>query len=137
MQDYVSLANTSTSSVSSGSTSITVSVLYGGGLSSTQSAGPVAEALPSLISIGRSLLLLPKKLVQQIKAGEFIDFAELPPAKGRQIMPANYNAQIFLCICRTLVSSASSYQITSLGHSALPFLWQYLVWITPSYPMQS
>ena len=69
MQDYVSPANTSTSSVSSGSTSIMAPLLYGGGLSSTQSAGIVAEALPSLISIGRFLSLLPKKLVNKSRLG--------------------------------------------------------------------
>ena len=66
-------------------------VLYGEGLMSSQSTGPVMDTLPS---IGHSLPLLPRKLIQQIKAGEFIDFTELPLAKGRQIMPANYNTQI-------------------------------------------
>ena len=69
-------------------------VLYSGGLSSTQSTGTVADTLLSLMSIGRSLSLLPKKLVQQIRAKEFIDFAELPLAKGRQIMLTNYNSQV-------------------------------------------
>ena len=68
--------------------------LYNEGLASSQSTAPVTDTLPSLVSIGHSLPLLPRKFIQQIKTGEFIDFAELPPAKGRQITPANYNTQI-------------------------------------------
>lgn len=36
----------------------------------------------AMVSIGQSLPSLPRRLVEQIKAGEFIDFSELPPAKG-------------------------------------------------------
>ena len=93
MQAGVSLTHSS-STATSGSTPITTPALYNEGLASSQSTAPVTDTLPSLVSIGRSLPLLPRKLIQQIKAGEFIDFAELPPAKGRQITPANYNTQI-------------------------------------------
>ena len=84
-------------------------VLYDKGLASSQSTGSVMDTLPSLVSIGCSLPLLPRKLIQQIKAGEFIDFAELPPAKGRQITPANYNT---LCI-------ASGHGATAEAHTRL------------------
>ena len=93
-QACVSVTHTSSSTVTSGSTPIMAPVLYDKGLASSQSTGPVTDTLPSLMSIGRSLPLLPRKLIQQIKVGEFIDFSVLPPAKGRQITPANHNTQI-------------------------------------------
>ena len=47
---------------------------------------PNSSVLESkLIPIGQSLPPLPQRLVQQIKAGEFVDFGELPPAKGKQL----------------------------------------------------
>ena len=38
---------------------------------------------PSLMSIGEGLPALPHRLVEKIKAGEYVDFSELPPAKGK------------------------------------------------------
>jgi len=43
----------------------------------------LTEAISSLVSIGAGLPLLSKKLVRQIKAGEFVNFSDLPPAKAR------------------------------------------------------
>ena len=94
MQACVSVTHTSSSTVTSGSTPIMTPVLYGKGLISSQSTGPVMDTLLSLMLIGHSLLLLPRKLVQQIKTGEFNDFAELLPPMGRRITPPNYNTQI-------------------------------------------
>ena len=37
----------------------------------------------SLVAVGKGLPLIPKKLVEKIKAGEYIDFSELPWAKGK------------------------------------------------------
>ena len=68
--------------------------LYGGGLISGLNS-PTND-MPSLVSIGQSLPLLPWKLIQQIKVGEYIDFSDLPPAKGRQLTPTNYNSQLVL-----------------------------------------
>ena len=42
------------------------------------------DATPSLVSIHSSLPLLPRKLVQQINAGVFVDLADLLPARHRQ-----------------------------------------------------
>ena len=89
--------------------------LYSEGLTSSQSTAPVTDTLPSLVSIGLSLSLLPRKLIQQIKAGEFIDFAELPPAKGRQITPTNYNTQILFV------------QLQNMGQQ-WKFIPDYLTW---------
>lgn len=52
--------------------------------------------LSSLVSIGQLLSLLPQKLIQQIKAGKFVDFLDLPLTKGRQLAPTNYNSQLVL-----------------------------------------
>ena len=35
------------------------------------------------INVGAGLPALPKKLVEQIRVNEYIDFADLPPAKGQ------------------------------------------------------
>ena len=58
---------------------------------------PMSEHSSQLVTIGQSLPLLPQKLVQQIQAGEFVDFGELPPAKGKQLAPpTTYTSQIVL-----------------------------------------
>ena len=51
-----------------------------------------AVAKPStstMVMLGIGLPALPKKLVDKIEAGEYIDFTELPPARGksRSILP--------------------------------------------------
>ena len=48
-------------------------------------SGSVAQqrTAPKLISVAAGLPALPKNLVEQIQAGQYIDFCELPPAKGR------------------------------------------------------
>ena len=46
---------------------------------------PLADdSIPSLIAVHSSLPLLSKRIVQQIQAGEFVDLADLPPARSRQ-----------------------------------------------------
>ena len=42
-----------------------------------------AEATTSLVQVGGGLPAIPKKLIEKIEAGEYIDFSELPPAKGK------------------------------------------------------
>ena len=42
-----------------------------------------AKASHQLIPTGPGLPALPKKVVERIHAGEYIDFSELPPAKGK------------------------------------------------------
>ena len=50
-----------------------------------QERPPLADdSTPSLIAIHSSLLLLSKRIMQQIQAGEFVDLADLPPARSRQ-----------------------------------------------------
>ena len=47
--------------------------------------GPEQESVTGRqwINVGSGLPPLPKKLVEQIRANEYIDFADLPPAKGK------------------------------------------------------
>ena len=45
-------------------------------------AGP-QRATAKLITVAAGLPALPKKLVEQIQAGQYVNFCELPPAKGR------------------------------------------------------
>ena len=41
------------------------------------------EASSSLVQMGCGLPALPKKLIEKIEAGEYVDFTELPPVKGK------------------------------------------------------
>lgn len=52
-------------------------------LSNLPGATGQQRATPKLISVAAGLPALPKKLVEQIQGGQYIDFCELPPAKGR------------------------------------------------------
>ena len=56
-----------------------------GGSGSTDSAGASHQ---SLVPTGPGLPALPRKLVERIHNNEYVDFAELPPAKGRSRTPA-------------------------------------------------
>jgi len=41
------------------------------------------QSLHSLVQLGPGLPAVPKKLLDRISAGEYVDFMELPPARGR------------------------------------------------------
>lgn len=61
-------------------------------LSQKSGAQKVSSAM---IATGEGLPALPKKYVEKILAGEFIDFADLPPAKGKvKSIPATADGQI-------------------------------------------
>ncbi len=64
----------------SGATPSRTEVADGGAL-----AGPPQ---PKLMSVGTGLPALPRRLVDRIRSGEYIDFTELPPAKGKGKTPA-------------------------------------------------
>ena len=58
----------------------------GGGAGSQGIAANVTGPIPApqpMICVGPGLAPLPRRLVERIKANEYIDFAELPPAKGK------------------------------------------------------
>ncbi len=42
-----------------------------------------SQAHQSLVSVGTGLPAIPKKLVEKILSGEYVDFCELPPMKGK------------------------------------------------------
>ena len=44
---------------------------------------------PALVSIGEGLPALSQRLIEKIKAGEYVDFSDLPPAKGKSRSSAN------------------------------------------------
>ena len=44
---------------------------------------PATSGIPKLIPTGPGLASLYKKLVDRIASGQYVDFSELPPAKGR------------------------------------------------------
>ena len=56
-----------------------------GGSGSTDSAGAAHQ---SLVPTGPGLPAFPRKLVERTHNNEYVDFAELPPAKGRSWPPA-------------------------------------------------
>jgi len=61
----------------------TTSWLYGDTPTGSPNTLLLSESTSPAISIGPGLPLLPKKLIRQIKAGEFVNFSNLPPAKTR------------------------------------------------------
>ena len=54
-------------------------------------------ALNLLVSAGAGLPALPKKMVERILANKYIDFSELPPAKGKvRSLPSGLEGQVVL-----------------------------------------
>ena len=51
----------------------------------------------AMVATGVGLAALPKKLVEKIKANEYIDFTELPPAKGKsRPVPQSLEGQVLV-----------------------------------------
>ena len=64
------------------------------GESASTSAEPL-KSMPKLIPTGAGLPALPKKLIERMVSGQYIDFSELPPAKGRtRSMPTSEEGHI-------------------------------------------
>ena len=62
----------------------------------------------AMITTGEGLPALPRKWVEKIQAGEFVDFADLPPAKGKvRGTPSSLDGQI------VVVQAVTSWSITS------------------------
>ena len=58
------------------------------------------------IATGEGLPALSKKLVERIQAGEFVDFAEMPPAKGKiKGTPSSLEGQILVIQAADLLES--------------------------------
>ena len=64
------------------------------------------KGTPSMVATGEGLPSLTKKYVKKILAGEFIDFAELPPAKGKvKSIPQAVEGQIVVIQAADLMES--------------------------------
>ena len=64
------------------------------------------RATSSMVPTGEGLPSLPKKCVDKILAGEFMDFAELPPAKGKvKAIPQAGEGQIVVIQAADLMES--------------------------------
>lgn len=48
-----------------------------------ETAEPLTDTTLPLVQMGCGLAALPKKTVEKIEAGEYVDFSDLPPAKGK------------------------------------------------------
>ena len=68
---------------------------------------PIAAPKPtSTVMLGTGLPPLPKKLVDKILAGEYVDFAELPPARGKaRAVPQALEGQIVVVQAADLLQS--------------------------------
>ena len=68
-------------------------------LSKLEGGEPERQIVPHspLVAMGSGLAAIPKKLVAKILANEYINFAELPPAKGKgRPMPQSLEGQIIV-----------------------------------------
>ena len=64
------------------------------------------SAVNMLVTAEAGLPALPKKLVEKIIANEYIDFGELPPAKGKvRALPAGLEGQVVLIQVADLTQS--------------------------------
>ena len=58
---------------------------------------PTGLTATLLISLSEGLPLIPKKMLEKIQAGEYIDFSDLPPAKGRaKSLPPHWEGHILV-----------------------------------------
>ena len=75
----------------------------GGNTSQTAEAQKVgAKPIPT----GPGLPVLPKKLVEKIIAGQYVDFSELPPAKGRtRSLPSQEDGHVLVIRAEDLAGS--------------------------------
>ena len=83
------------------------------------------KACSSMIPMGEGLPALPKKCVDKILAGEFIDLADLPPAKGKEAIPNTTDGQIVVVQAADLMEHRNSSQVLPHGCSASTFTQQW------------
>ena len=77
-----------------------------GQLGGREDSDKVVTQSQSLVTVGAGLAALPKKLVEKIQANEYIDFNDLPPAKGRsKVLPQMLEGQVILVQSADLVQS--------------------------------
>ena len=59
---------------------------------------PMSEHSSELVAIGKSLPHLLQRLLQQIHTKEFVNYGELPPAKGKQLAPPTMDTSQILLV---------------------------------------
>ena len=73
---------------------------------STSHAGEPQKAGTKLVPTRPGLPALPKKMVEKIRAGQYIDFSELPPAKGHtRTLPSQEEGHVVVIRAEDLVGS--------------------------------
>jgi len=78
------------------------------------------------VVIGGTLPSLPKKLIDKIHTGQYVNFTEFPPAKGRVRTPL-YDGQLLLVQMEDVASSKKLIpDFSLLGLSVSLSLWQFL-----------
>lgn len=78
----------------------------GEGEKEDQHGNPKADASPSLIQMGCGLPALSKKLLEKVETDEYVDFTELPPAKGKgRSMSQAFDGQIVVVQAADLVQT--------------------------------
>ena len=77
-----------------------------GGSSTKELEIPKEGTSTALVTLGPGLPALPKKIVEKIKANLYVDFAELPPAKGRsRPAPQTWEGQLIVVQAADLFQS--------------------------------
>ena len=91
----------------------------------------------SLVPLGPGLPALPKKLVDRIRGQEYIDFAELPPAKGKNRPPEKIDhlhrqprGRLWSCRQQIWPQPAEQSRTWPHGYSALGYMWPW--WLSVS-----
>ena len=58
---------------------------------------PANPSTSSLVSLGEGLPLIPRKMVEKIQAGDYVDFSDMPPAKGKaRSLPPHWEGHILV-----------------------------------------
>ena len=77
-----------------------------GQLGKEEECNKVGAQNQGLVALGTGLAALPRKLVEKIQANEYIDFNDLPPAKGRsRVLSQMLEGQVILVQSADLVQS--------------------------------
>ena len=82
----------------------------------------------SLVPLGPGLPALPRKLVDRIRGQEYINFAELPPAKGNNQPPPR--GRLWSCRWQIWPQPAGQSRTWPHGYSTLGYTWPW--WLSVS-----
>ena len=100
-------------------------------LAALEAAGEVREKeravdpTQCLVPTGGGLCELSKKLLEKIQAEEYVDFNELPPAKGKgRSLAQGWEGQVVVVQAADLVKPARSFLTWPLGYNVQLYTWQ-------------